>query len=138
MNAHEGRSTAESLEVGATAFAADIDSPVSTPSSHSSWLTSMSRTSAGTRSPTLRLTTSPGTSSRTSRRRGVPSRCTTVSWRMFAWSAATATSERYSLTKPRPTLRMTIVAMIAPSTVSPVAAEIPAAASSRIKSGLRS
>ena len=124
MKAHEGRSTAESLEVGATVLAADIDSPVSTPSSHSSWFASMSRTSAGTRSPTLRLTTSPGTSSRTSRRRGVPSRCTTVSWRMFACSAATASSERYSLTKPSPTLKTTIVAMIAPSTVSPVAAEI--------------
>ena len=42
-------------EVGSTVLAADIDSPVSTPSSHSSWFASMSRTSAGTRSPTLRL-----------------------------------------------------------------------------------
>ena len=33
---------------------------------------------------------------------GVPSRRTTASWRMFAWRAATATSERYSLTKPSP------------------------------------
>ena len=70
MNAHEGRSTAESrASVGSAVLAAGIDSPVSTASSHSSWLASISRTSAGTRSPTRSATTSPGTSSRTSTRR---------------------------------------------------------------------
>ena len=57
---------------------------------------------------------------------------------MLACSAATAISERYSLTKPSPTLNNTIAAMIAPSMRSPVAADTAAAASSKMRSGLRS
>ena len=75
----------------------------------------MSRTSAGTRSPTLRCDDVARHQLADVDARGVRRADTSASWRMFAWSAATATSERYSLTKPSPTLRTTIVAMIAPS-----------------------
>ena len=139
MNAQEGRSTVESLAgTGSAVLTAGIGSPVRTASSHSSWSASSSRRSAGTRSPTRRATTSPGTRSRTSRRCWLPSRQTRAWWRMPACSAATASSERYSLTKPRPTLKPTIAAMMAPSVGSPVAADTAAAASSKISSGLRS
>ena len=139
MNAHEGTSTVESpAGTGAVVLTAGMGSPVRTASSHSSWLASNSRRSAGTRSPTRRATTSPGTSSRTSRRCWLPSRQTRAWWRMLACSAATASSERYSLMKPSPTLKTTIAAMMTPSVGSPVAAETPAAASNRMSSGLRS
>ena len=138
MNAHDGRSTGESAPPGATVFTAATDSPVRTASSHSSWLASSSRTSAGTTSPTRSSTTSPGTSSRTSTFCWTPSRHATASWRMLACSAATACSDRYSLTKPSPTLRATIAVITVPSVTSPVAADTAAAASKRISSGLRS
>lgn len=140
MNAHEGRSTVES-PAGSTAagdLIAGMASPVRTASSHSSWLASSNRRSAGTTSPTPRATTSPGTSSRTSRRCWRASRQTRAWWRMLACSVATACSERYSLMNPSPTLKLTMAAMIAPSVMSPVAAATPAAASNKMSSGFRS
>jgi len=126
MNAHDGKSTSESVAVASTVLIAAIDSPVRIASSHSNWTAS------------IRRTTSPGTSEATSMRCAVPSRQASASWRMLACNAATATSERYSFTKPSPTLSTTIAAMIPPSVVSPVAAETAAAVSNRISSGLRS
>ena len=81
-----------------------IDSPVSTASSHSSSTVSSRRTSAGTMSPTESCTTSPGTSvDRRRSRRGTPSRITSAVCRICECSAATACSDRYSLTNPSPT-----------------------------------
>ena len=121
MNAHDGRSSGRvrggRLRV---VLSPAIDSPVSTASSHSSWFASISRTSAGTMSPTRSATTSPGT-----RSRDVDRRCGAVAphqtSRGGCWRAARRprASERYSLTKPSPTLNSTIAAMIAPSVVSP-------------------
>ena len=131
--AHEragGRSTGSDSSPGAASadFAAGIDSPVSTASSHSSCVASSSRMSAGTTFPMPSVTMSPGTSSRTSTRRSVPSRRTSVKWRMLSCKATAARSERYSLTKPSPTLSARIAAMITASAGSPVSPEIRAAA----------
>ena len=90
-----------------TVFAAGIDSPVST-RLVALELVDLDQPQVG-RHQVARLagaTTSPGTRSRdVDALAGVPSRHTRVSWWMLACSAATATSERYSLTNPSPTLR---------------------------------
>ena len=125
---------------GSAALTAGSDSPVSTASSHSSWLASNSRRSAGTTSPTRRRHHVAGhelahVEALLARRRARPG----PAWRMLACSAATASSERYSLTNPSPTLRTTIAAMIA--AVGGVAGDgrrRPPRPSSRISSGLRS
>ncbi len=103
-----GRScpSARTTDVVATAsgdFSTGSDSPVSTASSHSSSVESSSRMSAGTMSPIEICTMSPGTRSMTSTRCGTPSRTTSAWWRICECSAATACSDRYSFTKPRPT-----------------------------------
>ena len=119
---------------------AGIDSPVRTASSHSSRVASSSRTSAGTTSPTRSATTSPGTRSRTSTRRSAPSRRSPAP-RGGCWRAAPRrrSSERYSLTKPSPTLSTTIAAMIAAvGRVTGQARRRPPRPASRISSGLRS
>jgi hypothetical protein len=91
MNAHEGRSTAESLAgAGADDFTAGCDSPVSTDSSHSRPSTAISRKSAGTTSPTPSATTSPGTSVTTFTRRAAPSRQASASYRMSRCMAVAA------------------------------------------------
>ncbi len=137
MNAHDDRSRAESPPgAPATAFSTGCDSPVSTASSHSSWIASSSRRSAGTMSPTRIETTSPGTSCAVGAVIWTPSRQTRAVWRMPACRAATAFAARYSLTKPRPTLRRTMTVMITASVGAPVRPETPAAASRRIRSGL--
>ena len=140
MKAHDGRSTAESRRRPARAdFAAGIDSPVSTASSHSSWR-GLQQAHVG-RDEVADAQARPRRRARArARRRGARRRraSPTASWRMLACSAATARSERYSLTNPSPTLSTTIAAMIAASVGSPVAPETAAADTSRIRSGLRS
>ena len=79
MNAQvDGTGSDSSPGVGTGDFGAGIDSPVSTASSHSNRVVSSSRMSAGTTFPMPSVTTSPGTSSRTSIRRSMPSRLTSV------------------------------------------------------------
>ena len=79
MNAQVGGTGSDpSPGAACTDFAAGIDSPVSTASSHSSCVASSSRMSAGTTFPMPSVTMSPGTSSRTSTRRSTPSRLTSV------------------------------------------------------------
>ena len=139
MNAQVDGTGSDSSPGAASAdFAAGIDSPVSTASSHSNRVASSSRMSAGTTFPMPRVTMSPGTSSRTSTRRSVPSRRASVKWRMLSCKATAARSERYSLTKPSPTLSARIALMITASAGSPVSPEIRAAPSSRNNSGFRS
>ena len=78
--------------------------------------------SAGTMSPRLRRTTSPGTSPMTSTSCRCPSRSTRAVRRICEWSASTACSERYSLTKPSTTLMATMRTMMPASVVSPTTA----------------
>ena len=138
MNAHERRSSGESgFVVGSTFLSAGADSPVSTPSSHSSSFASSSRRSAGTTSPTPRRTTSPGTSAVTSTEPSLPSRNTIVVCRSCECRAATARAERYSLTNPRPTLSPLIRKMISASVRSPRNTDATAVTSSKIRNGLR-
>ena len=59
-------------------------------------------------------------------------------WRNWECSASTASSERYSLKNPSPTLRQMIARMISALVRSPTANDVSAAATSRINSGLRS
>ena len=81
---------------------------------------------------------SPGTSSVTSTATGSPSRTASAVWRSWECSASTASSERYSLKNPSPTLRQMISRMIAALVRSPTENDVSAAATSRINSGLRS
>ena len=83
-------------------------------------------------------TTSPGTRSVTGTWLTRPSLRTSASCRIWARSAAMARSARYSLKKPRPTLRATITAMISAFVLPPVSPDTSAAASSRIRIGFRS
>ena len=72
--ADDGR--AERRRVAPTSFSAGIDSPVSAASCTCRSRASTRRASAGTRSPAVRRTTSPGTSSRRGSSRSAPSRST--------------------------------------------------------------
>ena len=137
MKAHPGWSSAWRSVTGATDLATGIDSPVSTPSSHSSSSTFSKRRSAGTRAPMRSDTTSPGTRSVTGTRLVRPSLRTSASCRILARRAAIATSARYSLKKPRPTLRATITAMITALVPPPVSPDTSAAPSRRIRIGFR-
>ena len=125
MNAHDGQVDRSESPPGA---ARRTSRPASTrrsapPRRTRAASTSSSRTSAGTRSPTPQRDDVAGHEvadvDRAARRRRATPR---ASWRMLACSAATARSERYSLTKPSPTLSTTIAAMIAASVGSPVSA----------------
>jgi hypothetical protein len=132
MKAHEGRSSGDAVSLaGADCVAAGVVSPVRIDSSHSSPDASISRTSAGTMSPTRSRTMSPGTSSVTSTCRNRPPRSTTACRRMRACSSSTAFSARYSFRKPRPMLRAMIATMIVASVLSPTNAETTAAAARR-------
>jgi hypothetical protein len=137
MKAQPGWSCGWRPARGATDLATGIDSPVSTPSSHSSSSTSSRRRSAGTSAPTRSDTTSPGTRSVTGICPARPSRRTSASCRIWPRRAAIATSARYSLKKPRPTLRATITAMISAFVPPPVSPDTRAAPSSRIRIGFR-
>lgn len=95
------------------------DSPVSTDSSHSRPVTATRRMSAGTISLSCIAITSPGTSAATSTEVGFPSRMTTAWWLICECSASAAFSARYSLTKPNPTDKATIVPMMTASLRSP-------------------
>ena len=86
MKAHPGWSCGWRPATGAADLATGIDSPVSTPSSHSSSSTSSKRRSAGTRSPMRSDTTSPGTRSVTGTRLARPSLRTSASCRILARS----------------------------------------------------
>ena len=134
INAHERSPSATASAVFSTGTA----SPVSTASSHSSSTVSSRRMSAGTMSPTASWSRSPGTSSVTGTRDGVPSRTTSAVLRIWECNASTACSERYSLKNPRPTDKVTMIPMMMPPLASPVTPETAAAASSRSSSGLRS
>ena len=126
MKAHDrpDRPASRCRAIGSLDFAAGIDSPVSTASSHSSCAVSSRRTSAGTTSPMPSEMTSPGHEvanvdralARHPARPPPRGGC-------CACSAATARSDRYSLTNPSPTLSTTIAAMIAASVGSPVTPE---------------
>ena len=111
--------TAAPTGAGALDFSAAADSPVRMLSLHSRPLTSMSRTSAGTSSPSSSRITSPGTSSMTSTRSKLPSRRTTAVWWMPECIAAAARSARYSFTKPRPTLTSRMTPMMIACVLSP-------------------
>ena len=89
---------------GDSDFSEAADSPDRMLSLHSRPLTSMSRTSAGTTSPSASRITSPGTKALTSTFVKCPSRSTTAVWCTPECSAAAARSARYSLTKPNPML----------------------------------
>ena len=93
------------------------------------------RMSAGTTSPRLSSTTSPGTSEVTSTRPNAPPRRTTASWVTCEWSEAAAFSARYSLTKPSPTETTTMKPMMTASPCSPTKYDAVAATSSRPSRG---
>ena len=137
MNAQHGRSSDSSGPSGATDFATGSDSPVSTPSSHSRSSTASSRTSAGTMAPIRSSTMSPGTRSATATRAVTPSRTTSDSWWILPRSDDMAASARYSFTKPSPTLRTTITAMITALVPPPVSPDTSAAPSRRTRIGFR-
>ena len=137
MKAHPGWSCDWPSTTGATDLATGIDSPVSTPSSHSSSSTVSKRRSAGTRSPMRSDTTSPGTRLVTGTRLARPSLRTSASCRIWARRAAIAISARYSLKKPSPTLRATITAMITAFVPPPVSPDTSAAPSRRTRIGFR-
>ena len=137
MNAHPGWSCGRRSETGASALTTGIDSPVKTPSSHSSSSTRNKRRSAGTMPPIRSNTTSPGTSSVTGTRLNCPSRRTSASCRICARSASIACSARYSLKNPKPTLRATITAMINALVAPPVNADTNAAPNSSTRIGFR-
>lgn len=109
-----------------------VDSPVRTASSVLSSTDSISRLSAGTRSPASRSTMSPGTTSFAGVITSFPSlisrACGAVSLRM----ASIAFSERYSWMKPTIELRITMAAIVRASVASPTRNEMAVAISSMI------
>ncbi len=100
-------------------FSEAADSPDRMLSLHSRPLTSISRTSAGTASPSASRITSPGTRSLTSTLMNCPSRRTTALWCTAECSAAEARSARYSLTKPKPMLAARMTPMMIACVLSP-------------------
>jgi len=114
INAHAPKA-ASAPRTHAATLSAGIDSPVSIASSQASPCAVKRRRSAGTISPTASVTTSPGTNSDASISHAIPSRCARAMCRTCARRSAIARTERYSLTKPRPTLSTTIARMITAS-----------------------
>ena len=120
MNARSVESdNAASPFTGCADFSAAVDSPDRMLSLHSRLLPSISRTSAGTASPSASRITSPGTRSVTSTLTKRPSRRTTAVWRTRACRAAEARSARYSLTKPKPILASKMTPMMIACVRSP-------------------
>ena len=98
---------------------------------------SSSRASAGTRSPAINSTTSPGTNWSIGTERLAPSR-RTVAWTATERrSASTAFWARTSWTKSSVMLIVTMLATITKLVTSPVAADRPLATSRMMTSGLR-
>lgn len=123
---------------GSGALSAGADSPVRTLSSQANAVHASRRRSAGTTCPSVRRTTSPGTSSVTSTSVAAPSRTTTAVCRTRECRACAAFSARYSLTKPSATLSTRIPAMMTAPVRSPKKYETPAVTASRISRALRS
>ena len=118
-------------------FSAGYGSPV-----RRAWLTkrsrlSSSRESAGTRSPAISSTMSPGTSWSIGTERLAPSRRTVACTATDRRSASTAFCARTSWTKSSVMLIVTMVTTMTKLATSPVAADSPLATSRMMTSGLR-
>ena len=139
MNARSTESAnAASGFTGCSDFSEADDSPDNMPSLHSSSVTSINRTSAGTVCPSASRMTSPGTRSVTSTLMKCPSRRTTALWCTRECNAAVARSARYSLTKPRPMLAARMTPMMIACVVSPRKYETTAVAANSPSTTLRS
>ena len=119
-------------------FSTGSDSPVSAASWTWRSRASRRRASAGTMSPADRRTTSPGTSSRRGSSFHCPSRKTVAVGAMHSRSFSAAFCERHVWTTLMATLKATIPAMSAASTVSPSSAESPLATRRTSASGFPS
>ena len=98
---------------------AAADSPVSAASSTARLTASMTRVSAGTRSPARSITTSPGTRSRAGMADSSPSRSTCADGAAILRSASSALPARCSWMKPRSTANSTMTVMTTASSVWP-------------------
>lgn len=107
------------VEISSHRFVTAADSPVRAASSTARFTATLTRQSAGTRSPARRTTTSPGTTSRASMLRSAPSRITCARGAAIRRSASSARSARYSCTKPSSTANRTIAAMTIASMACP-------------------
>ena len=114
----------------ASSLPTGIDSPVSAASSVLKSCASMSRTSAGTRSPDSRCTTSPGTMSSASSVRRMPSRTTAAVGVSMLRIAASACSARPSCTTPMIALMTVTPKITAASRACPSSSTTPPEASS--------
>src|ERR1700758_5682511 len=122
---------------GRSDFSDAVDSPVKMLSLHSSPLTSISRMSAGTVSPSANRIPSPRPRSMTSTLVTRPSRRTTAVWCTAECSAAEASSARYSLTKPKPMLAARMTPMMIACLLSPRKNETTAVAANSPSTALR-
>ncbi len=114
------RTTRVPLKSGASsAFSIGADSPLSTDSSDMTPAPSASRPSAGMRSPASTRTASPGTRPRLGIASSLPSRKTHARGAVSTRSCASACSERYSWSVPRPALSSSTTPITIPSTGHP-------------------
>ena len=109
-----------------------VDSPVKIASSVFRSTTWRSRASAGMRSPASKRTMSPGTTFREGMINSFPFLRTRALGAVSFFIASIAFSDRYSCIKPTMALRNTMVPMVAASTSSFIATEMPMATRSII------
>ena len=114
---------------GFTILSTGTDSPVRAASSHRRFIDSSTRASAGILEPASTRITSPGTNWVASISRTWPARRTLTEGTANRFRAAMARSARYSWVKPRRAFKMTMMRIMMPSMVSPMAKEMMAATS---------
>jgi hypothetical protein len=110
-----GRAAHNAATSAPTALSSGIDSPVRIDSSTITPRASISRPSAGTRSPASIRTTSPGTRSRPGRRTSRPSRTTHTTGAASARKRSIAACALVSCHTPRPALSRRIAAIASAS-----------------------